>query len=188
MKRKILFTLFFTLGLTFIACIGDCPPIEGDYFRLTGIRSINHQSKDGVYLEEGVQIKFEDYRGFNCNYTVSYYSSLEASSPISSGLGQLHALDCLNEGWAGSEDYYESIEVITLNDFNDEYRQGDTISELFNLAENLAFHDSIPIRDYFFYFQLPEPPTLSSAFKVKVIVELQNGRRFEKESPTVVFL
>lgn len=188
-KRKILFTSFLFFGLAMISCIGDCPPSAGEYFNITGISSLNHTNTAAQTIPDSFALKFEEYRGLDLKYSLSYYSLLEKSPLNRPGFGQLYALDCFPDGWRGSEEMYKSFNVITLNDFNEDYREGDTINEIMYLP----FIDTLASTNSYIEYSrtkiyLKEAPTLSSKFKIKVIIELTNGEVYSKESPTVEFI
>jgi hypothetical protein len=190
-KRKILFTAFFLVGLTLISCLrlGDCPPIEGAYFNITGIGRLNHTDTTGQSLADNFALEFEEYGGLDLEYAFFYYGLLEKSLNHHSEFGQLYALSCFYDGELGSEEKYKSFNVITLYDFNSNYKQGDTINDLMSLPyvssnESNSYKIFIPETKIF----LTEPPTLSSKFKIKVVIELDNGEKYSKESTTVEFI
>ena len=192
-KRKIFFTAFFLVGLTIVGCLtsGDCPPIEGAYFDITGIDKLNHLDTTGQLLTDNDSLYFEEYGGLYLEYSFFYYGHFEKSPNHHLELGQLYALSCLSNGDKGSEEKYKNFSVITLYDFNSNYKQGDTINDIVGIIP--PYNGSYEFSSFNIYYPethiwLTEPPTLSSKFKVKVVIELDNGERYSKESATVEFI
>ncbi len=181
-RIKLILILFFTIGFLFINCEGGegtCPPNEGIYFDIIGIGSLVHHYRNtqtsAPPLQDNAKISFEDYYGLILRYSTNYLSATEPKFKRT-GFGQLYALSCIFSGERGSKkETLKKVSVITLNDFNSQYKQGDTINELLKtdgvaLNEYIAANDSILIEYQNFGFTLNQAPTLSSEFKVKVFV------------------
>ena len=196
---KVLLTLVLFFGLTLTNCETEetCPPFEGAFFDIQGIRSLVHHYRlsDSASppLENNAVIPFESYSWLILRYSVDFLSSKEPTKS-NSGLGQLYALSCLQNGEAGSKnEKYENITVVTLNDFSDQFSNGDTINELVRIGfdqtieEFLAFQDTINIQQNALIFGLIEPPTANPKYRVRVTVELNTGEIYSRESNTVEF-
>ncbi|MCC5915980.1 MAG: DUF5034 domain-containing protein [Cryomorphaceae bacterium] len=194
-------TLLFIFGFTIITnCEKEyeetCPPFYGQYFDINGIESLNHHYRNtktsSPPLENNSIVFFEDYSSLILRYSVSYLSAI--NQPKKKGFGQLYALSCSSSGMSGSKHQkYQNITVITLNDFNEQYKKGDTINDVMRVGYNETIEDYINARDTsnventVFSFFLTQPPTIDPKFQVKVIVELNSGEIYSKESTTVIF-
>lgn len=196
MKSKIfLLTMLFVVGFSFQNCSlftgCECPPIQGQYFDIQGLK-VSNSGKDGAPIVDHAEVKFSDYTGLSINYEVAYHSYLNAHdhdwsfSLINSAM----ACECAFSGQAGSKDeQLAGLTIITLNDFNDEYKANDTISELWSrgtipLSEFVA-QDTNLIREENLFIHLDEAPTSGEELKVKVIVELSTNEVYEAESQSV---
>jgi hypothetical protein len=196
---RILLTLFLFFGLTLTNCETEetCPPIEGAFFDIQGIGSLVHHYRlsesSSPPLENNATIPFDTYSGLIMRYSVDFLS-LTTPPKSNTGLGQLYALSCVQNGEAGSKnEKYENITLVTLNDFNDQYSSGDTINELIRIGYNqtinefLALQDSNNIDQDALFFGLIEQPTADSKYQVQVTVELNTGEIYSSESNTVEF-
>ncbi|RDV15428.1 hypothetical protein DXT99_10270 [Pontibacter diazotrophicus] len=196
---KIVLTLVFLLGITLVNCGKEesCPTFKGYFFDIQGISSVVHHYQHSPTvappLEDNAKLAFNDYHGLTLRYSVNYLSSLQEPARRN-GFGQVYALSCFSSGEGGSKlEKYENITVVTLNDFNAQYKKGDTINEIMTVGFNESIRDFITSRDTVeietqsMNFKLNEPPSLNSKFKVKVIIELSTGEIYSKESTTVEF-
>lgn len=185
--------LILGFGLVLTSCMGNnCPPVEGSYFDIQGIKRIDHleQISEHGYapIPEGGEISFEDYNGFSINYSVSYLSQNNRNEV--NGRRVLYATDCINSGSAGSKnEKLKQITVVTLYDFNSTYLAGDTINSLISLEgkpldEYLAINDDV-IDIPSAWLNLMEAPSLGHHFKVNVVLQLNTGEVYEAESSTV---
>ncbi|HBF19468.1 MAG: hypothetical protein CMI36_12015 [Owenweeksia sp.] len=202
--NRVFWTFIFIAGLTLTNCekdriISSCPPFRGSYFDIKGIASIIHHYKytetASPPLDNNAKLNFRDYNGFILRHSVDYLSSVDKQL-VATGFGQLYALSCKDNGKYGSKsEVYRVITIITLNDFNVNYKSGDTINELLTLAGYdlsidtfLKSRDTISNNTRDLHFKLSEAPSLNPKFKVKAFIELSTGENYSKESNTVEFL
>lgn len=141
MKRHFSFkinilVLLSIIYLSFLACdksssCGDILPytkiIETtalNYVRLdtTTIFPLNIVPKDSA-------VAYQNYMLGNV-YAVDY---LVEKSPDFSGGGSLYALDCRQNGDAGTKVGLAAIDIITLKDYNAEYQANDTINDILSI-------------------------------------------------------
>jgi hypothetical protein len=138
---RILLTLLLFFGFTLTNCETEesCPPFKGAFFDIQGIGSLVHHyslsETTSPPLEDNAVIPFETYRGLILRYSVDFLSS-NFEPVTNTAPGQLYALSCNQNGEAGSKsETYEKITVITLNDFNGQYSNGDTINDLISVCQ-----------------------------------------------------
>lgn len=200
-RLRITLILFLVFGFTLTNCDKDdcgCPPFEGAYFDIQGIKSIRHFeriSEDVVStLPDGGQVPFDNYHGFTMNYSLTYLSMNHGEKSHTSGMGQLYACSCLEySGMEGSKhERIEKLTGITLNDFNERFKANDTINEILSvrgqpLNEYLSQNTEL-ISHSKMTFSLEEPPSSSDPFKVKLVVELSTGETYEQETSTVILV
>lgn len=135
--RLLTLTLLFTIGVGIPSCmVCECPPLEGNYFRPENAFLSNYRRLTEVqneYLDEFDSVALENYR-IALEFNYSYYGSISPShaAPFSL-MNSAYACTCQENGKLGSKEKIESINLLTVNDFNAEYQAGDTINELFGL-------------------------------------------------------
>ena len=104
----------------------------------------------------------------------------------------MYACTPLEPGDEGSKtEKLNSLNIITLNDFDVEHLANDTINDLFqtkihhadmiDLEEYLA-QDTSLIKHQYLELHLKKAPELDHEFKVKVIVDLSTDETYEVES------
>lgn len=192
MKNIKTFALIFllTIGFTFQNC-NKCPPFEGGYFDIRGFEIVNYTTSSGDVIEENQEVEFSFYGSLALAFEVDYLvNHIEEKFPMNFSLmNTAYAEDCSSNGVNGSkQESIQSLTVVTLNDFNNEYMANDTINKIlnvrgtqFNLDEYLA-NDSSLVQSELFELNLSNPPTLNEEFKVKMILELSTNETYQAES------
>jgi hypothetical protein len=204
---KYFFTLYLILGLLLTNCVkeedynhiddysGNCPPINGAYFDIKEINEFSHYYKlsdsSHLPLEDSAQIKFEDYVGLYLDFSTEFISERNQKSTHSRA-GNLYALSCISNGDYGSKtEKYKNISIVTLNDFNDDFREGDTINDLLKTDNNQTIEELISDSNYIeqktLLLKLIQAPSNNEGFKVKVFIKLNNGESYDKESSLARF-
>ena len=202
MGKKIFATFLFLTGLTFSNCglyddDCNCPPVIGAYFDIRGIESLVHHRKipntnSAPPMGDGETVPFDEYYGVLINYQLDYISQHKPEKPFFGSAGRLMACSCVNNGDAGAKtEKLKSVTVITLNDFNTQYSTGDTLNDLITvqgqpLEDYLQSTRNERIKYQNLTLGLSEAPETNPEYRVKVIVELDNGETYERESPTVI--
>ena len=188
--KILLLMILFTTGLALQNC-DSCPPFEGGFFDIQGVEIINYTTTLGDEIEENQVVEFAFYGSLALAFQVEYLvNNWDHNHSLGfSFMNAAYAEDCLFNGVNGSkEERINSLTVLTLNDFNEEYKANDTINELlnvrgtpYNLNEYLAVDTSF-IQNESFELDLRIPPTLNEEFKVKMILELSTNEMYEAES------
>src|SRR6187399_336013 len=105
-------------------CGDDIP----SYFTITGLDITNLKIIYGtpdqnVSVAENESVYVGDYL-LRTRYVATYYGLGESTA------GSSLLADCYQRGYLGSKVGIESIDVITLSDFNDDYHENDTINNI----------------------------------------------------------
>ena len=199
-KVATLITLL-VVGFTFQYCNPDdcgCPPFQGDYFDIQGVELVNYQTREDCsrcirLIEEEESVRFADYRYLSVDYQVEYYGDDLAATPKQSFslINSAFACSCIEDGYFGSQDErLDDLTVITLNDFDEQHRAGDTINDLLEVQ---FFDESTDLNEYLAldtalikYDQLglalKKAPDLNEEYHVRVDVKLSTGEVYQTQS------
>lgn len=209
LRLSIMKKIYLTFGLLVIlfACESiNIPDYEcsenGAYFDVEGIET-SHVRRDDF----SVQYPRLDTVDFNLhrvmvNYQVSYYSENSWSFPKLSFIPKAYALSvsCI-QGWKGSKEGLENIEVRTQFAINDNIAAGDKVNELMNIVvypgigdfgeiydlEEYLDQNSIKIESLFFLLFLKEKPTVSDTVAFDIEVELGNGEKYNVSTEPIIY-
>ncbi len=171
------------------------------YFDIKGI-GVNHVKINEHGSVQTVikadSISFSDYKHLNISYDTDYLSQKSPSFHwknlgfISSAM----ACDPFEQGYMGSKnERLENLTLITLNDFDEDHLENDTINDLFSInyfsqdisiAEYLA-KDTTLIENTFLNLMLKKAPEMDNNLKIKVVVDLSTGEQYIEES-SVLFV
>lgn len=182
---------------------GNCPDVL-PYFSIQGLRMSNlvytgQTTAQRPYKWRAVEDNEPVY--WNNYFVRTYFESIfHAQYENSNGYG-LYALDCNSNGERGSKVGVDTMYLVTLQDYNSQYLQNDTLNnimlindELLNIQDFKNFTDlskytqnnSDVIRKGYFDFKLTEPPLNSNdEYRFKLIFILKSGEEFEKISEPV---
>lgn len=197
--KKTLLTLFLITGITFQNC-SDCECCFGDYkqyFDIQDIR-IDHYDNEESILDVD-NISFEEY-GFLSLFleakAVAYHrkkswnlslinSAYSCSPPLPGGSGS-------------KEESIDNLEIITLNDYDDDHKAGDSIKDLLEISNedfeqepealNSFLMDLGKVPFNWFKLKLISKPTLNQDFQVKINLDLSTGEKYEAFSKKMTFL
>lgn len=194
MKTKIVFlTLILTIGFTFQNCC-NCPEIDGEFFDIRDMEVI-HQDSRGFFtdLEE---LSFNEYGFLALIFEVDYIAFQECMHWNFSTMSSAYGCDCTVNGTSGSRDeMIQNLDVITVNDYNEDYAAGDTINELINV---FTFGEEIDLNTYVesvveniqetsLRMTLDEVPTMNNEFQVRIRMDLSTGERYDVISRAISF-
>ena len=191
--KVLLLTILLTVGFSFQNCSirCNCPVFEGEFFDIQGMDIVNYTTSSGDEIEENEVVEFPFYGSMTLLFDVDYVASncRHNNSGGFSLMSSAYACSCLDNGISGSKnEKISSLNIVTLNDFNDDFMANDTINELINVRgtqlnvnEYLASDTSL-IRNRAFEMDLSIPPSLNEEFKVKVFLELSTNETYEAES------
>lgn len=206
--KTVLLTLVLIAGFTFQNCGVDddcnCPTVL-EFFdiqdmTMSTFKKVGSNNYSTTTINVGESIDFANYHSMRVEFQVDYLA-IQAPCSKSNGwnfslMNSAYACSCIENGFQGSKDEkLESISVITLNDFDDNYKANAVINDLFDievlyetsdLNEFLAQDTSIIAEEYFSLF-LKKAPETDEIFQVKVVVEISDGEKYEVESTPVQF-
>ena len=207
MKRTISFK-WITVATSILLIIGptacfffddDCPKAS-PYFEIQGLSTYNLTftgpgTNPWRLVENNESIKYDSFF-MRIGFEKSYYSNLNSRS------GQyLYATSCEESGYLGSQIGVDTIYLVTLQDYNTQYSQNDTLNNII-LTNYWTFVDDdfnnfFPLKNYIeenkdgimrdvFEIKIGEPPTdTSNDYSFKLIFILQNGDKFEKTTDNI---
>ena len=132
------------------------------------------------------------FDGIFLEYLVDYHSSNHFNfSLMNSALG----CSCIDAGHQGSAtEKFESIEIITLNDFDDTHPANSSINDLFMVLPETTLQDVLSLDDFlldnnssfiasqYLQLSLTKVPENDLTFHVNVILKLSTGEEYQTES------
>jgi hypothetical protein len=193
-KPSILLTFLLASGILFPFCDFynpcNCSEIAGDYFDIKGMTT--EQINAGVRLSANQVVPFASYALY-LHYDVDYVSFCH-EKPFSF-IQSAMACECVYDGYLGAKsERLETMQVITLNDFDSDHPANDTINDLISVRElglsstleNYLTQDTALIRQETLILGLTKAPTTNDALKLKIIVSLSNGENYETETLPVI--
>ena len=194
---KIILTLFFVFSTLLFSCedVGQCGPVL-PYFEIQGLKSTNLKftntsSNLSVPIEASELVNWKDYF-IRTTFDVKYQAFEQERK---SGGANLYALSCVPEGHAGSKVGLDTLYIVTLNDYNSNYKANDTINKIILLNEwtyslenynqfkspaQYIQENNKSVKAKTFEIKFNEKPgDASSEQKFKIIYKLNNGRTFD---------
>ena len=210
MKLKHLFlTSLFFLGISFPSCDSDdidcdCPVVE-NFFDIQGLSVSAFQTLDGsiqTNIAENEIIVFDNLSNLRLGYQVDYHSCISSPNPFSL-MNSAWACSCLWDGSLGSQtERLETVHVITLNDYNDNFLAHDTINDLILVDDFISGNtgdNALPLGEYLeldtalilyeaLDIHLTTRPSLNDTLRLKVSVELSTGEVYEAENSPFIFM
>jgi hypothetical protein len=198
--KAILITVFLITGISFQSCSDDeCPGTEyREFFDIQGIQ-VNHWGTDHKPIEE-IEILFEEYGFVNLELIVDYIVHQQDRKFNFSLMNSAYACSPYPAGQGGSkEEAIESLQIISINDFDEDHKAGDPINNLLELSEIFEGTGPIPLEDYlnnltgnvsseYFRLRLLKELSLSNEFQVKVVINLSTGENYEATSDVIKFI
>ena len=188
-------TLFLSIGFVFPSCEDidcNCPDILGNFFDIQGI---NTENCCGPNANSGGLIDWEDYR-LNLNFDVDYYGwepEERTGFPNLSLMPSAYACSCAYDGYGGSEEKFEDLIIITKYDFDSLHLANDTISDIFNISmysepedlQTFLANDTSFIMYEDFVLTLQQGPQMEGDFQLELIIKLDNGEEYRKETSKI---
>jgi hypothetical protein len=198
MKRLFLLSTILLLPSFFFLAACDkwgtdcnCPPIQGAYFRTTGLDAeILEQSgtNAAAAVADGTGVLFDQMR-ITLNFDVEYYSVSQRGFDLSKLAPSTYACSCISNGDAGSEERMESINITTVYDIDSSHPAGSNINDLLIVSQ---FNQEIDVDDLpnfqLFYpdFQLRFKERLPLGdFAFKAEIKMLDGTLYAAESVNV---
>lgn len=202
MSSKTKALILFLFAYTFIpSCdsMGSCPEVPL-YIDIIGIKEADQSRDTTVFAGQPIDsIAREEYEGFYILYDYQYYfnsrNPRKTAINHTGSFGNLMALSCANDGDNGTEEFYKSITVISLYDFDSLRLAGDTLNDIVTFRnkysysiDSLANHPRLYSADYqiargsgqpYAFFGLSDIPAQLEKMRLKIIIQLSSGDVFE---------
>ena len=194
--RLLSLTMLFSLGIGIPSCtLCDCPPLTGNYFKVEQPVLRNYRllpSGPVEQLEELDSVTLNTYR-IELAFEYNYYGSLQPAAHTApfSLMNSAYACTCQENGKLGSKEKIQTLNLLSIHDFNEQYRAGDRINELFEIS---TYQDTLSVDEFIkrelrqepYYLHLKEKPTTGEAFQLKLVLVLDNGDKLETTNEAVI--
>lgn len=200
---KLTLTIFFVFSTLLFSCEEEfeCDPYF-PYFKIEGLESVNLEFTDTgsnpwVRAGETKPVHWEDYFIRN-HFETTYHASKPERR---SGGANVYALSCMPSGDAGSQTGIDTLFVVTVHDYNNNYKANDTINSAILLNDWTYhvkdFNEFKPLAQYVvenkegvaaetFEIKFTEAPQAAlSEQRFKIIYHLTNGDVFETTTSTI---
>lgn len=209
MKSKKTFSLFLILfiGFHFHNCssnddLNDCNC--GDAFEFFDVKGVEHsqlkfnsESNEYQIINPGDIIAFADYSSLSIEFIVDFIAQSHRKKNYFdfnfSTMASAYACSCLENGYNGAK--YEgisSLNIITLHDYNENYKANDNINSIIEFSNNISNNGihretyeefiSLNTENIKFKYSFLKPnqePSSGSTIEFKLIFELTNGEIYE---------
>jgi hypothetical protein len=195
--------LFIILMLIFgsVSCssFDSCPEVK-PYFFINGLKGYN-MKYTGQGLNPWKEIEENEIVQWDKFFIRFGFEKIYHSQLMTKGGASLYALSCYENGYAGAKVGVDTLFLITLDGYNEEYLQNDTLNNIvlanywtyftedftnfFSLADFIEENNSNIFKDVF-ELKFSEPPTKGSGeYQFKLVFNLTNGDVFEEDSGIV---
>ncbi len=199
-------TILMVIGFCFTNCSNDdlnCGNFESrPFFDIQSLEELRHYSVlDNIQkvLEDSSTVQLNEYAGLSMWFDVEYIVNSQKSNYDFSIINTLLACTPEPQGLEGSkEEKMESLEVITLNDFDADHLSGSSIIDLLTLQEfeyDSPVSEVKTISEYLdqnelikterIFLKPTKAPELNQDFQVQVKVQLTGGEMYEVTSNLV---
>ena len=173
-----------------------CPDISGEeFFDIEGIE-IGHIRSSGGFIDTDQPIARSEYGGIALSLETEYVAHTVLPS-YSLFTSSAFACSCPDPGWLGAAtESFESIVITTVNDFDEDIRAGDTITDLFlirydldtlSISEFLEADTGTVRQERYNMTLTADPQNDSLGFAAEVRVMLSNGESYKDTSTPVFF-
>jgi hypothetical protein len=195
----ILVSILLIIGPTGCFWFEDCPDVH-PYFSIQGLTISNvtftEQPNNRLTLvEDNDTIQWDNFF-MAIDFEKTFYSEFKTS-----GGQNLYALSCSEDGDAGTKVGADTVYVVTMQHYNEQYHQLDTLNNMvltnyrtiikddfndyFSMATYIAESKDFVRRDGF-QVRFTDPPSEDvNANRFKLIFILKNGERFEAISDDI---
>lgn len=141
-KSVLLFALFFTPSFIFLVASCDpttsctCPPIQGAYFRTTGLEFELYDllSSSFTPLDDSAQVNQQQLQ-MQLEFDVNYYSAKNPAPGLMDFTNSVYACSCVGNGDHGSEERIRDLEIITVNALDSLHPAGSSINDLLEFSQ-----------------------------------------------------
>jgi len=197
--KTVILTVFLSIGFLFPSCDRDpypvcnCPDVL-PYFDIMDLKIHNTEkvkSYSKIIDANQSSISRDSFEGLFLEYLVDYHSNIDFNfSLMNSAIG----CSCIDSGYKGSAtEKLESIEIITLNDFDDDHPANTSINDLFIMTFETTDQPQLPLDEFlldnssliefqFLPLRITKAPENDMTFHVNVILKLSTGEEYQAES------
>lgn len=194
---KQLFASFFFLTVLIIgpsACglFQSCPEAL-PYFQIAGFDLNHYRFNDDPYgdlIVPNAKIPWEEY-GLRADFKTTYYGSNETP-----GGAVLYALSCVEDGYQGTEVGVDTIYVVALDDYNNEFLRNDTLNRIIEVNDYFAGPTFYSLAEYLndnresimlesLTIKFTEGPSEDRGLGFELIYVLTSGEQFKQQSSIV---
>ncbi len=212
--RNIILTFLLASSLLAPACNTtdddcNCGNVR-EFFDIQGVASSNFRTLENSgfniqpLLEEDA-VEWDRY-SLASEFAVEYYgmAPTDKKEPsFWSGLSLINeawACSCLPNGFSGSEETLDFLDLITLEDFDDNHPAGSSIKDILNIRTFSEFegliHSEMDLDVFLvqereaiayksFDLLLQVPPATTSTQQFQLIIQLSNGESYSIDSPSI---
>jgi len=196
--KTIILTLFLSIGFLLPSCERDlidcsCPDVHPYFdimdFKIHNTEKVRSYSK--IIDANQDTISIDQFDGIFLEYLVDYHSSNHFNFSL---MNSAYGCSCIDAGYQGSAtEKFESIEIITLNDFDDTHPANSSINDLFMVTPESTLQDASSLDDFlldnssfiesqYLRLSLTKVPENDLTFHVNVILKLSTGEEYQAES------
>ena len=201
---------FKTLLLTAILFVGfgiqsceedycDCCTV-GEYRGFFDIQDVqvSHWDSTKRPIDQAI-LRYEDYGFINMHFVVDYVVHQESRGFDFSFMSSAYGCSPESPGVEGSkEEALESLQIITINDFDDEHKAGESINDLLEFNDIRFGGAPVLLESYldsltgnvpteYFVLGLLKEPEIDKNFQVRAEMQLSTGEYYEATSPLISF-
>lgn len=204
--RTTLLTILLVTGITFQSCSDEEACLcctTGEYKGFFDIQAIGikHWNIENRQIEEP-EISFEEYGYINLHFIVDYLVHQPSRQFGFSLMNSAYGCSPIPPGKEGSkEEALESLQIISINDYDEDHRAGESLNDLLELklpdydepSEPILLEDFLNtftenVPSEYFFLKLLKEPTLNQDFQVRVVVNLSTGEEYEATSEMIKFI
>lgn len=209
-KKSIYLVLILFIGFNFNNCVSsddydcNCGTTE-EYFDINGLTlsqlKLDADTNQYEILNTDDVIPFSEYAFISLEFLVDYIANINSTKSkfnfSFSTIPTAYACSCLEPGYNGAKDEgIKSLNIITLHDYNDNYKANDNINEIMAFSEYINLMDSKSYEEFIAmnsdnvlfrnsFIKPTEAPTSGVILEFKIIIELSNGEIYEATTPKI---
>jgi hypothetical protein len=186
-------TLALILGPSACGLFQSCPEAL-PYFQIELMEMNHYRFNDDPYgdpLVENAKVPWQEY-GIKTDFKSTYYGANQETP----GGAYLYALSCVEDGYMGTEVGVDTLYLVTLGDYNQEYLAKDTLNNILEITDYFNGSSFYSLTDYLndnsesirsesLAIKLTEGPSQDVGIEFELVYVLTSGEEF-KQKTTVV--
>jgi len=199
MKKRlipVLLVMAMLLGPAACGLFQSCPEAL-PYFAIEGLELTHQRFDEDSYGDDLLPDASTSCAGYGLH--TDFESTYHAGLKDFKGGANLYALSCVESGYMGSAIGVDTLYLVTLEDYNEQYAKNDTLNEIimlndwskadrfYSLDEYLAMNEESVLMPAF-TIKLADGPEVSHAIEFELVYVLTNGEEFKQKSTTVSLL